>query len=470
MRVRAYLDRCDTGVIDGWAIDIDQPDKPVRLDILHAGEIVATLVADKRRPDLVDAGLTTANNGFSARYADLNIDLAPERLILHPRGSDVYLNISDRDQSEFSDHDPAIRDVLASVTRRQPLCVLHIGFEKTGSTSIQRFLRLYRDQLASYGYEIPLSLADHRENYDTLNHISVTGCAINIGRFPADFKSIFGLEDRESISRYRLERLRQYAEEIGSFPHDAKVILSNEHCQSRLTSLREIARLKSLLSAFFERVVIVAFIRPQYEVARGLYDSALRAGLYGMDQIPNYDDPARSDRALIHRDYFDFFKTLNMWSAVFGRDALRVKLYDGSGTGLGVVGAFLKELGITDIEASDLQRENRGFSNGSRALLEVINRSVSERNILLRADFHDWLFPLLASSGTSEPLQVSDNGSRDFQRTFQRSNDEIRQVWFQERGVLFEAERQMPMLQRQETKEFSAIDALVDLLIASRPG
>ncbi|GJE09158.1 Hint domain-containing protein [Methylobacterium longum] len=72
--VRAWLDRCVVGGdgllhVAGWALDANQPDAPVCLDILVDGTIVALAVASEYRADIAAAGVGNGRHGFDLGLA-----------------------------------------------------------------------------------------------------------------------------------------------------------------------------------------------------------------------------------------------------------------------------------------------------------------------------------------------------------------------------------------------------------------
>ena len=60
------LDAASPNHVEGWAVDLASPGRPVRLDVLVGAEVVATITADEPRPDIADQGFGETACGFSA--------------------------------------------------------------------------------------------------------------------------------------------------------------------------------------------------------------------------------------------------------------------------------------------------------------------------------------------------------------------------------------------------------------------
>ena len=59
------LDAASPNHVEGWAVDLSAPGRRVRLDVIVGAETVATVTADKPRPDIADQGCGEQACGFS---------------------------------------------------------------------------------------------------------------------------------------------------------------------------------------------------------------------------------------------------------------------------------------------------------------------------------------------------------------------------------------------------------------------
>src|ERR1700684_2608387 len=76
-------------------------------------------------------------------------------------------------------------------------CILHIGTEKTGTTTLQRYLALNRDEFLKQGYFIPASLSPYP---DLSNHERLTTYALNPIKTSDDLRIAAGLKSSDEVA------------------------------------------------------------------------------------------------------------------------------------------------------------------------------------------------------------------------------------------------------------------------------
>jgi hypothetical protein len=64
MKVRGHIDVNNGEVVAGWVIDDDAPTRPLTLELMNGGDVIATGVANVFREDLVAAGIGNGRHGF----------------------------------------------------------------------------------------------------------------------------------------------------------------------------------------------------------------------------------------------------------------------------------------------------------------------------------------------------------------------------------------------------------------------
>ncbi len=74
------LDRASPHYVEGWAVDLNRPGRPVWLEVLVDAQVVATILADETRPDIATLGLGPDKCGFSAHLPE-HADPAARRRI-----------------------------------------------------------------------------------------------------------------------------------------------------------------------------------------------------------------------------------------------------------------------------------------------------------------------------------------------------------------------------------------------------
>ncbi len=191
--------------------------------------------------------------------------------------------------------------------------VLHIGAEKTGTTTIQEFLALNRDRLRELGVYFPKAVGEK-------NHTHLALCAAldkrGISKRAAGRLAENGLED------FRLKIRKSLDDELAkNLPCDT-VVFSGEHMHSQLQTPEELERLKQMLPKADE-LRIVFYIRRQDQAAVSLFSTALKAGGGGGEGFQFPEDEAGR---LPYR--FDYLRAYKLWASVFGKESIVVRIFD----------------------------------------------------------------------------------------------------------------------------------------------
>ena len=192
--------------------------------------------------------------------------------------------------------------------------VLHIGTEKTGSTSIQNFLKRNIDQLKRNGVYVPQTPMVAQGN-----HRWIPLLANNNGFSDAFIVSqnFNGEEDRkQKISKKR----KQFIDECQSAKSACNtIILSSEHIHSRLTTSQEIERLRNLVKEVAHEIVVVIYIRDPLRTAVSLLSTAIKFG--GTSRTL----PSPSSR------YFNYIcnhgQTISLWEECFPGAKIAVRRF-----------------------------------------------------------------------------------------------------------------------------------------------
>ena len=136
---------------------------------------------------------------------------------------------------------------------------LHVGVEKTGTTTLQVAMALNRLLLRQSGYIIPPGLVGS-PSY----HIGLALFAANPDAVP-ELRRVARLTTDAAYSAFLENYPNQIARELTKAScHTA--VLSNEHCSSRLGTVTEIAKLHQILSGLARDCRVIIYLRRQDEV------------------------------------------------------------------------------------------------------------------------------------------------------------------------------------------------------------
>lgn len=219
---------------------------------------------------------------------------------------------------------------------------IHIGLEKTGTTTVQEFLTRNEPALNAQGFTY---LKDDSAPYFWwIGHSPVAAC---FHRCLPDFVCREKFRPAEEV----LEGLKAAAE---ATDHD--IILSCEQFSSRLEWPESLAALRDALAG--RDIRILCYLRRQDAQCLAAYSTIIR-----------YGGTSAFDQSGITPDsrYYDYYRILSDWADVFGDDALIVREFDRAALVDGDIKAdVLSAIGL----------ENQGFRPVDDANISLDSRQV----------------------------------------------------------------------------------------------
>ncbi len=313
-------------------------------------------------------------------------------------------------------------------------CVLHIGTEKTGTTSLQSFLALNRRRLAGGGFFVPTSLSPRQA---IANHERLTTFSLREGKLGDDLRQSAGLATVDDVHAHRRKVRDEFLSEIGNAaPLPSTLLLSNEHCHSRLIHADEVETLRDFLRAFADTVQVIVYLRPQHQLAISLYNQALRVGYHDINALPDFSG---TERRWVERRYFDYNDLLSRWSAVFGRANIRPRIFDTARFANGsVTDDFMGVIGVADPALVRPKDINKSFSADVQPALNALNRywksgrTGTTPKIRARAV---GLLESLSRGGAAQPARAD---ALAFYAQFAGGNELVRKEYFPDRAALFD--------------------------------
>jgi hypothetical protein len=230
--------------------------------------------------------------------------------------------------------------------------IMHIGTEKTGTTTIQSFLKANSKLLSNKSIFIPPAVlfGDNRA-YSIPFQKRVNMEALNW----------FQSKDREDLAQKKvavvshLQNIFRRAREKYGW-----CIISSEHFSSRLTDKSEIKNALDFYSQFFSEIEVIIYIRNQYFFAVSTYSETIKWGGFisfqdHLGQI-NENNPFWNSRLLIEN-----------WRQVLGETKVKVLKYKEDAE-FDVINDFLKS---ANIETKNMKFSYPANSNKSLKYLGV---------------------------------------------------------------------------------------------------
>ena len=214
----------------------------------------------------------------------------------------------------------------------EPLCFLHVGTHKTGTTAIQRFLAGNRERLALDGLYYPRA---GWLNDDLPGHHNVASELSGDGRFDRAAGTLADVVGE--IARVR--------------PRNA--CLSSENFEYLHVRDDALVTLRDAIVAIGYQPRVVLYVRTQHDYATSLYAELVKHGM----QVPFagfLDDVVangvvRYGRAWTFR--FDYLELASRFANVFGPKSVIVRAYRDDGSAGSIVHDFLAAIGFDDAPA-----------------------------------------------------------------------------------------------------------------------
>lgn len=178
---------------------------------------------------------------------------------------------------------------------------LHIGLEKTGTTSIQSFLDANTDALRDDGVFVPRTLGH-------LNHKILAAYAFDEGSRDIAVTSARDTHHSGSVEEYRAAVAATLAREIAGSTARTGIISSED--LSRLYSAPEVARVVDLLRPFCRDLKVVVFVRRQDLLASSRYYSLVLGGGRSTQVLTAPGQPPAP--------YYDYARNIGLWADAVG--------------------------------------------------------------------------------------------------------------------------------------------------------
>ena len=192
--------------------------------------------------------------------------------------------------------------------------IVHIGTEKTGTTSIQEFLYQNRKKLSVAGFHF-LQSAGKRNNRAIPAY-----CLGETSR--DDYFRSHGIRTQQERQAFKKKFLKTFDAEIKTLPqHITTVIISSEHFHSRITTDSEINNLSKFFSGYFDEVKIVCYLREQATTCQSYYSTILRNG--GTQSFSEFLEKHCEPQNI----YFNYNAMLTNWARYFGVESLDISLF-----------------------------------------------------------------------------------------------------------------------------------------------
>ena len=193
-------------------------------------------------------------------------------------------------------------------------CILHIGTEKTATTTLQHWLYDNQAELSKVGVYLS----------DNLGKTNNRLVPVYFQGHLDDWARRNGIKsDAEKTLFFKgfIERLKSEIQ-TAKKTHNYFVITS-EHFSSRVRKKDEIEQLYIFLSSMFDEVEVVCYFRDQFDLAVSLYSNNLKGE--GIASVESFVDRAKPENY-----YFNYLQIADNWAGTFGKTNCNFRIFDRS--------------------------------------------------------------------------------------------------------------------------------------------
>lgn len=239
------------------------------------------------------------------------------------------------------------------------LCILHLGSEKTGTSSIQKHFGQSREALLGQGYWYPKAFANPAGHVHLLlSNAAVNGTLERNAAVAAEFRKEYETVFRKSGAK--------------------ACVFSSEFFHSELREKAAVERLKHFLSAYFDSFELFYYARRQDQMLASMHSTSVQGGW-----TTNRD--AMSVYPIKGHYYFDHKAVCDLWASVFGRDTLTCRVYErGKLVNGDVIDDFRTAIGLGLEKGRDAVASNESLSFETMNVLLLLNASRHKDNKELR--------------------------------------------------------------------------------------
>ncbi|MEY2675284.1 MAG: hypothetical protein RL102_550 [Actinomycetota bacterium] len=273
--------------------------------------------------------------------------------------------------------------------------ILHIGLEKTGTTSIQQLLKLGVPQLRKAGVWVC-------ESQHSGNNFHLALASFEAFR-PDSLLRTLGITSAKEFEVFSARQARLLQREV----QQAKAagcntfLISSEHLQSRLTKDADLAKLKSMLStAGIDEIEILCYLRSPLRIALSHHGMAIKKGVHISDEALLPGNPRVSH-------ILDFENMVRMWSNAFGRSNLTLRLYPEGGASDLLLREFIAGA-APEVDFDELPLPGRTNANLSEEALLILNALNAQSKLVANQWQNRKFFNMLESAVPGRGLSASD--------------------------------------------------------------
>jgi hypothetical protein len=294
--------------------------------------------------------------------------------------------------------------------------VLHIGVEKTGTSSIQAHCHRHARALATHGVLYPARLG-----FDNQVHLVTAFAPFDANE---DLRSWAGIRSEAEHDAFRDRVLASLRRQVAQ-SRPSCLLLSSEHLSSRC-GRATIERLRDFLAELADEVRVVVYLRRQDDALASLYSTYLKSqGTEGLDYVVKA------------AWWLDYDQLLGIWADVFGRERMEVRLFPPKSRTL--IEDFAAAAGLPALPADPADaRVNPSLDQRNLLLLERINAVLPlYRDGAVNPD-RGGLAAFLERRSKGRGFALARHERQALLASFAAGNERVRAAYFPDLPMLFD--------------------------------
>ncbi|MEM7070015.1 MAG: hypothetical protein AAF478_14150, partial [Pseudomonadota bacterium] len=316
--------------------------------------------------------------------------------------------------------------------------ILHLGTDKTGSTSLQRILHLNRKKLRNQGILVP-------ESFGKFNHDKLVSALLDDDVFD-NVKLKILARNNWTIDQLRRHIRNSFENDLKNHPATDKIIFTSELIHSRMFRNSSINSIAEYFSGIVDEVKVIVFLRRQDRLAVSRFSTILKGGYTEYDNT-FADLGARSyvntpidklPNDFLH--YYDYEHLLQRFVRQFGRESICPIIYREDSYNIAEEFLRAAEIPIGAIKKRDTEiAVNRSLSARAQYLICQVNKIVDIRDETNNPnrDFRK-LYARISNENPGKKRIYARAEAKNFYDKFRKSNEWVRANFFPDASSLFD--------------------------------
>ncbi len=305
--------------------------------------------------------------------------------------------------------------------------IVHIGLNKTGSSTIQAWLRAHREVLLGQGILFEGFFKTPGKKLQHEHAMALIGAHLN-GFLPEKKPMRFHL------NLHDLDTQAQMFRAITARTHDSLAennahtfIISSEWLSAWLRSKDRIKAYHTWMSKYFENVHYLVYLRDQIDWYPSAYAQFIRTG-----GTKSFDGFLKTSKI---RNYATIAQS---WASIVGAQNFSVRLLERDFLTNGdLIEDFASVIGADITQPERVKDQNIGLSAGQLAAMRRTNKITSVLPERVRVKYQTRIFSYVTGNGNTRKMTPTDAQSRRIAERHASSNEQLRTQFFPERPILF---------------------------------